>query len=143
MEQILEKNSIISQNNDSNIYDFINAEKADVLETSTESNINLVNSEENVNDTISQSVNEEPIYQDILGSGDLMKKIIKQGTPDERPMKGEQIVINLVGRLEEKDVIIEEEKNLEITLGDCEVCYLKMYNKYLIIILLCFVLYSR
>lgn len=121
MEQNLEKNSTIPQKNDSNVSDFINAEKGDVLETSIDSNINQVNSELNSNDTISQSVNEEPTYQDILGSGDLMKKIIKQGIPDERPMKGEQIVINLVGRLEENDVKIEEEKNLEITLGDCEV----------------------
>lgn len=126
----------------SEVSDFINAEQGDFSKPSTDSNVNLVDSERISHneasqsehedefvqpvkeDPLSQSVNEiepEQSYQDILGSGDLMKKIIKSGTLDERPTKGEQIVINLVGRLQESNNIIEEKENLEITLGDCEV----------------------
>lgn len=110
---------------------FINAEQGDFSVLPTDSNVNLVDSEQNNSDKDqpSQPLNEddpEETYQNILGSGGLMKKIIKHGILDERPTKGEQVVINLVGRLQENNDIIEEEENLEITLGDCEVIlYLK------------------
>ncbi|XP_025415798.1 peptidyl-prolyl cis-trans isomerase FKBP8-like [Sipha flava] len=116
------KNNIIPPIETSKMSAFINAEQGD----SSELPINhTIENECNTKDEIFEPVNENEIkeetYQDILGSGDLLKKIIKHGISDDRPMKGEQILINLVGRLEEKDDIIEEEKNLEITLGDCEV----------------------
>jgi FK506-binding protein 8 len=118
------KNNIIPPIETSKMSAFINAEQGD----SSELPINhTIENECNTKDEIFEPVNENEIkeetYQDILGSGDLLKKIIKHGISDDRPMKGEQILINLVGRLEEKDDIIEEEKNLEITLGDCEVKY--------------------
>jgi len=110
------------------VSDFIKAEQCNTSEPLNNCNIDLVDNEKSDKEEISQTVNvnesKEPMYQDILGSGDLLKKIIKQGTLDERPMKGEQIVINLVGRLEDNNDIIEEEKNFEITLGDCEVILL-------------------
>ncbi|VVC40359.1 Tetratricopeptide repeat,FKBP-type peptidyl-prolyl cis-trans isomerase domain,Tetratricopeptide repeat- [Cinara cedri] len=133
----------IPEKETTDISDFINGEQGNFSEPpATALNIDLVDSEQNSNNEISQFVHEddppqfikedqhslpviedkpEQSYQDILGSGDLMKKIIKPGTLDERPTKGEQIVINLVGRLQENNDIIEEEENLEITLGDCEV----------------------
>lgn len=119
------KNTSIPLKENSKVSEFINAEQGDSPVELVNHNANIIDSEQNNKDELSKSVNESEIkeetYQDILGSGDLLKKIIKQGTSDDRPMKGEQILINLVGRLEEKDDIIEEEKNLEITLGDCEV----------------------
>lgn len=124
-EIIQEQDNNIPQNKTSEVSDFIKAEQGNISESSTIADINLVDSEQNDKNEVSQSVKEneleEPTYQDILGSGDLMKKVITQKSSDERPMKGEQVVINLIGRLEGKDDIIEEEKNLEITLGDCEV----------------------
>lgn len=126
------KNNDIPLNETSKVSDFINAEQGDSPELSINHEINMIDSEQNNQDELSQSVNENEIkeetYLDILGSGDLLKKIIKQGTSDDRPMKGEQILINLVGRLEENEDIIEEEKNLEITLGDCEVRYKFIIN---------------
>lgn len=118
-------NSILEQETPK-VSDSINVEQDSLfLEPSINSNVNPIESEQKNKNDLSQSVNvnepSEQTYQDILGSGDLMKKIIKQGTLDERPMKGEQIVINLIGHLEDNDEIIEEKKNLEITLGDCEV----------------------
>lgn len=117
------KNNIIPSNETSKDSAFINAE-GDSSELPISHNIK---SEQNTKDEVSQPLNENEIkeetYQDILGSGDLLKKIIKHGTSDDRPMKGEQVLINLVGYLEEKNDIVEDEKNLEITLGDCEVRY--------------------
>ncbi|XP_060835346.1 peptidyl-prolyl cis-trans isomerase FKBP8 [Rhopalosiphum padi] len=125
MELNLEQNSTISPNVTSKVSDFINAEQGGFTESSISSNDILLDDEKNKEALLSQPLSEgEPnvqAYQDILGSGDLMKKIIKQGALDERPMKGEQIVINLVGRLEDNDDIFEKEENFEITLGDCEV----------------------
>lgn len=120
-----EQNNTIPPKATSEVSDFINAEQGSLSKPTISSNDNQLDREQNNEAVISQSVNEnepkEQTYQDILGSGDLLKKIIKEGTVDERPMKGEQIVINLVGRLEENEDIFEIEENHEITLGDCEV----------------------
>lgn len=131
IEVTQEQDITIPQKKTSQVSDFIKSEQGNISEPSIIDEINLVDSEQNDTNEHSQSVKEnepeETTYQDILGSGDLMKKVITQKSSDERPMKGEQVVINLVGRLEEKDDIIEEEKNLEITLGDCEVkCLIQM-----------------
>lgn len=124
----------ISLKDDSKVSDFINAESRDSSDSLVNTNINTMNNEKNSENEhplpVSEAESEENTYQDILGSGDLTKKIIKQGTLDERPTRGEQIVINLVGHLEDKDNIIEEEKYLEITLGDCEVKPLKYKYSY-------------
>lgn len=138
MESNLGQNINISPNMTSKVSDFINAEQTSLPETLISSSDILSDGEQNKEPLLSQPTNEdefkelrEQTYQDILGSGDLMKKIINPGNVDERPMKGEQIVINLVGRLENSDDIFEKEENFEITLGDCEVIlYLKMHNKY-------------
>lgn len=127
MEHNLNLNNSILEQEIPKVSDSISVKQDSFLEPSTNSNVNPIESEQKNKNDLSQSVNvnesSEQTYQDILGSGDLMKKIIKQGTLDERPMKGEQIVINLIGHLEDNDEIIEEKKNLEITLGDCEVIY--------------------
>jgi len=134
MELNLNQNNTIPQNVTSKVSDFITAEQGTSLESPISSNDNQLDSEQNNEDFPSQPVTEgeakEQTYQDILGSGDLLKKIIKQGALDERPMKGEQIVINLVGRLEDNDDIFEKEENFEITLGDCEVIYIKTCFQY-------------
>lgn len=125
MELNLKQNNTIPSNETSKNFDFINTKEGNYLEPSISSNDIQLDNEHNNETFLSQPVNEgelkEQTYQDILGSGDLMKKIIKQGTLDERPMKGEQIVINLVGCLEDTNDIFEKEENFEITLGDCEV----------------------
>lgn len=138
MESNLGQNINISPNMTSKVSDFISAEQGSLPESLISSNDILSDGEQNKEALLSQPTNEdefkelrEQTYQDILGSGDLMKKIIIPGNVDERPMKGEQIVINLVGRLDNSDDIFEKKENFEITLGDCEVMlYLKMRNQY-------------
>jgi len=130
MKLNLNQNDTIPPNVTSKVSDFITAEQGTSLESPISSNDIQLDNEQNNEDFPSQPLTEgsepkEQTYQDILGSGDLLKKIIKEGALDERPMKGEQIVINLVGRLEDNDDIFEKEDNFEITLGDCEVIYIE------------------
>jgi len=131
VESVSDRTDAVQRQKFSEISDFVNAEQNDVSKPATvpggaDPLPPLADDERNVEDELSSaSVDEsgEPSYQDILGSGDLLKKIVKPGSADDRPMKGEQIMINLVGRLEDDGGVIEEEENLEITLGDCEVMY--------------------
>lgn len=131
VESIPDLIDVVPRPKTSEISDFVNAEQNDVsVESATASSSAVdpppppADGKRNDTDKLPPvKVNEpvEPVYQDILGSGCLLKKILKQGSADDRPMKGEQVVINIIGRLEESGDVIEEEKNLEITLGDCEV----------------------
>lgn len=61
-------------------------------------------------------------WEDLLGSGSLMKKILVQGKPDSRPQRLEKCVISFECTLED-DTLIEKCDNFEMLLGDCEVCF--------------------
>lgn len=117
MEQNLEHNNIIPQNGVSEDYEFISDEQDKFSELPIDSNetkfIYKIPPPPNENDT--------EAYLDILGSGDLLKRILKKSNSECRPMKDEQILISFVGRIEGKDDIIEEAEKLEITLGCCDV----------------------
>lgn len=117
MEQNPEQNNTITQNGVSEDYDFISAEQDNSSEPSDDSSgtkfIYKIPPPPSENDT-------EP-YLDILGSGDLLKRILKKGNSEDRLVKDEQILISFVGRIEGKDDIIEEAENLEITLGGCDI----------------------
>ncbi|XP_044745021.1 peptidyl-prolyl cis-trans isomerase FKBP8 [Coccinella septempunctata] len=75
------------------------------------------------NDLNKENVESERVQDewiDILGSGVIMKKILKEGTPDTRPQKQQTCVINYELFVEEDD-IIQKEENFEIDLGDNDV----------------------
>ncbi|XP_066157485.1 peptidyl-prolyl cis-trans isomerase FKBP8-like isoform X2 [Euwallacea fornicatus] len=62
-------------------------------------------------------------WQDILGSGIIMKKLLKEGEPDSRPLKSDKCIISYTCRVEdsdEKDFAMEEE-NFELALGEGDV----------------------
>ncbi|XP_019883032.2 peptidyl-prolyl cis-trans isomerase FKBP8 isoform X1 [Camponotus floridanus] len=59
-------------------------------------------------------------WVDILGNGQLKKKIIKKGKDGTRPNRGEICTLNITGKLEDSN-IVEEYENLVIQLGDMEV----------------------
>lgn len=59
-------------------------------------------------------------WEDLLGSGSLMKKIVNEGHPDTRPMRLERCFINYECRLED-GTLVDEKENFEVLLGDCEV----------------------
>ncbi|XP_042883136.1 peptidyl-prolyl cis-trans isomerase FKBP8-like [Penaeus japonicus] len=67
---------------------------------------------------VEEEVSDE--WLDVLGSGDLKKKVIKPGIIDHRPVKGDTVVVRAVGRLEDgKEVDVHDE--LTFTVGDSEV----------------------
>lgn len=59
-------------------------------------------------------------WEDLLGSGSLMKRIIKEGQPDTRPQRLERCFINYECRLED-GTLVEGKEYFEMLLGDCEV----------------------
>lgn len=59
-------------------------------------------------------------WQDLLGSGSIMKKILIQGKPESRPQRLERCTINYECSLENGD-FVEKQENLEVLLGDHEV----------------------
>lgn len=58
-------------------------------------------------------------WEDVLGSGSVLKKIIKEGKPDSRPKRLDVCKIRFTCTLEDGTVV--EKKNLSVQLGDCEV----------------------
>lgn len=57
---------------------------------------------------------------DILGNGQLKKKVIKLGEAGTRPNRSEICCVNIVGKLED-GTIAENHEDLTIQLGDVEV----------------------
>lgn len=66
----------------------------------------------------------EPVLEDewvdLLGSGSIMKKIVKEGQSDTRPQRLEKVVLNYKLTLED-GTLVESKNNFELQLGDSEV----------------------
>lgn len=59
-------------------------------------------------------------WMDILGSGHLLKKVLRTGFPDTRPHKSDICLVSYTGRLED-GTVVENVSNLKIHLNDNEV----------------------
>ncbi|XP_026666563.1 peptidyl-prolyl cis-trans isomerase FKBP8 isoform X2 [Ceratina calcarata] len=68
------------------------------------------------------ALNEHPPEEwiDILGNGQLKKKVIKQGKNGTRPNRSDICILDIIGKLQD-GTKVEEYKNLKIQLGDVEV----------------------
>ncbi|XP_076764044.1 peptidyl-prolyl cis-trans isomerase FKBP8 [Xylocopa sonorina] len=68
------------------------------------------------------SLNEHPLAEwiDILGNGQLKKKVIKEGRNGTRPNRSDICVLRIVGKLKD-GTTVEEYEDLKIQLGDVEV----------------------
>lgn len=70
-----------------------------------------------------KDLEEKPVetsgWVDILGSGQLNKKVLKPGEPDTRPQRLEICLVSGFGKLAD-DTIVETFDNLEVCLGDGE-----------------------
>ncbi|KRT81327.1 hypothetical protein AMK59_5847, partial [Oryctes borbonicus] len=62
----------------------------------------------------------EEEWEDILGSGSIMKKVIQAGTPDSRPQRLQICEINYESKLE-SGILVEKCNNFIMQLGDCDV----------------------
>ncbi|KAK9883977.1 hypothetical protein WA026_004912 [Henosepilachna vigintioctopunctata] len=81
---------------------------------------NLSNAKTNSETTESNDDKPTDEWIDLLGSGSINKKILKEGTPESRPERQQVCVINYELFLNEND-IIEKKENYEIDLGDYDV----------------------
>ncbi|RZF43912.1 hypothetical protein LSTR_LSTR007248 [Laodelphax striatellus] len=80
---------------------------------------NVSDKKENAeNDGVTSTEVEE--WMDILGSGQLKKKVIKEGKPDSRPQRADICQVKFEGRLENGKVV-DKEDCLTINIGDGEV----------------------
>lgn len=59
-------------------------------------------------------------WLDVLGSGDLKKKVIRPGIVESRPIKGDTVVISALGKLED-GTEVDKHNQLTYTVGDSEV----------------------
>ena len=68
------------------------------------------------------TLSDHPIneWMDILGNGQLRKKVLKAGKENSRPNRSDICIIKFIGKLED-GTVIDEEENLSIQLGDMEV----------------------
>ncbi|XP_018372055.1 PREDICTED: peptidyl-prolyl cis-trans isomerase FKBP8-like isoform X2 [Trachymyrmex cornetzi] len=59
-------------------------------------------------------------WLDIIGNGQLMKKIIKKGTKDVKPIQKDVCTLTFTGVLDD-GIVVEDQDNVSIQLGDFEV----------------------
>ncbi|XP_014470017.1 PREDICTED: peptidyl-prolyl cis-trans isomerase FKBP8 isoform X2 [Dinoponera quadriceps] len=69
------------------------------------------------------SLNDQPVdeWMDILGNGQLKKKVLLAGDKGIRPNRSDTCTLKIVGRLKDNDTIVENYDDLVIQLGDVEV----------------------
>ncbi|XP_076171361.1 peptidyl-prolyl cis-trans isomerase FKBP8 isoform X1 [Ptiloglossa arizonensis] len=82
-----------------------------------------LNFDVDLNDSMTQAaLNDHPTEEwiDILGNGQLKKKVVKQGKSGTRPNRSDICTIKMVGKLKD-NTIVEKYENLKIQLGDVEV----------------------
>ncbi|KAJ8679260.1 hypothetical protein QAD02_015047 [Eretmocerus hayati] len=59
-------------------------------------------------------------WMDILGNGQLRKKVLKAGQKNSRPNRSDMCVLKYIGKLED-GTVVDEEEDITIQLGDAEV----------------------
>lgn len=78
---------------------------------------NLNDAEKNSTD---KDVKTEENILDIVGNGQLTKRVIKEAQGEIQPQRGDAVKINFTGKLED-GTIVEKEENFEVHVGDYEV----------------------
>ncbi|MCL4137241.1 UNVERIFIED_CONTAM: hypothetical protein GTU68_045827 [Idotea baltica] len=74
------------------------------------------------NENLSSEKNEIPEWMDIIGSGGLKKKILKEGICESRPSKGDSVTVKAQGRLED-GTEVEVLDDFVFTVGGGEVIH--------------------
>lgn len=77
--------------------------------------------------------NQDNEWIDILGNGQLKKKVVMSGKDGIRPNKGDMCTLRIVGRLKENGIVVENINNIVIQLGDLEV--VQVLSKFFVILL--------
>lgn len=82
-----------------------------------------LNSQDSVKE-VSESMETKDEWMDVLGNGQLKKKVVKEGEDGTRPNKRDMCKLKVVCEVNGK--IVEEEDDVMIQLGDMEV--VQVYN---------------
>lgn len=87
-----------------------------------EETVDALSKEENASDDPEETKDEniEDEWVDVLGSGQLKKKVVKQGEPDSRPQPTDICNIKLVGKLDD-GTVVEQDDSFRMQLGGNEV----------------------
>lgn len=82
------------------------------------------------------SLKDHPVDEwiDILGNGQLKKKVLKKGQDGTRPNRGDMCTLKITGKLKD-DTLVEEYDNLVIQLGDIETVQV-LYKSFFLLFLL-------
>lgn len=63
---------------------------------------------------------EEEDICDVLGNGQLIKKVLKKSKTDKRPQRGDRVTLTFSGKLDD-GTLVEHEENFQVHVGDFEV----------------------
>ncbi|XP_019877780.2 peptidyl-prolyl cis-trans isomerase FKBP8 [Aethina tumida] len=91
------------------------------ITTSSVEELNETKPTENEIDENDKKQENKDEWVDLLGSGSIMKKIIREGLPDTKPQRLQKCRINYTCTLEDDPEVILQEEGNEIFLGDCDV----------------------
>lgn len=108
----------------SNIMDSTNDSGDSEIEIKSTESLDTLKSDETVTPNDFEKSDTEPEWIDLLGSGSIMKKIIKEGTPDSRPKRMQNCKIRYECSLAD-GTVIETADEFVLQLGDCEVSLYK------------------
>jgi len=64
---------------------------------------------------------DEDGWEDVLGSGRLKKKVVKEGEGDKRPVRGNRVLVTVEERLAATGEVVAEEHQLEFNVDESEV----------------------
>ncbi|XP_013113222.2 peptidyl-prolyl cis-trans isomerase FKBP8 [Stomoxys calcitrans] len=67
-----------------------------------------------------ETAGQEEDICDVLGNGQLIKRVLKKSTSNKRPQRGDKCTLSFTGKLE-NGKIVEKQENFEIHVGDFEV----------------------
>lgn len=63
---------------------------------------------------------EEEDICDVLGNGQLIKRVLKKSKTDKRPQRGDRVTLTFSGKLDD-GTLVEHEENFQVHVGDFEV----------------------
>jgi len=85
--------------------------------TTEEENTEEVKSSESEN----KDMEDPDGWEDILGSGRLMKRVVRKGSEDSKPPKGARVTVNVIEKLQETEEEVGKRENLQFNVGESEV----------------------
>lgn len=113
----------LDSNDISSVSSLLTDNNVDESEIQSTESLNSFKSDETIKADQQDNEDIKPEWIDLLGSGSILKKIVKEGTPDTRPKRLENCKIRYECTLED-GTIVEKLDDFLFQLGDCEVYFI-------------------